>query len=233
MAKKVLKTLALPIIFLVSIIVLFAVWNLLNLPSNSELVEASKYYFTHYGYPVLFFSAVIESIPIINIYYPGSSIILLAAAMSRDGTTNLWGVVFIVAAGIYLTYIINYLVGKYGLYNVFIRFGLKDSIDTTKGSLEKHGDKWLWITYAHPNFGALTALTCGIIKYPFKKFLIYSLLATVGWCIFWGVVSYLGAEQIMKIVTLRWLFILFIVVLILWKAITQVRKIYRSPNAKS
>lgn len=228
MVKKVARALAFPIIFLISIIVLFAVWNLLNLPSNSELVEASRYYFSNYGYPVLFLSAIIESIPIINIYYPGSSIILLAAAMSKDGTTNLWGVVFVVAAGIFITYIINFFVGKYGLYRIFIRFGLKGSIDSTKHSLEKHGDKWLWLTYAHPNFGALTSLTCGIIKYPFKKFLIYTLLATVGWCIFWGIVSYLGADQIIKIVTVRWLFIVLIVVLILWKAFVEVRKLLKS-----
>lgn len=228
MAKKVAKALAFPIIFLISIIVLFAVWNLLNLPSNQELVEASRYYFMNYGYPVLFFSAVIESIPIINIYYPGSSIILLAAAMSRAGTLNLWAVIFVVAAGIFMTYIINFFVGKYGLYSIFIRFGLKDSIDTTKHSLEKHGDKWLWLTYGHPNFGALTSLTCGIIKYPFKKFLIYSFVATIAWCVFWGIVAYLGADQIIKIVTLRWLFIVLIVVLVSWKGISQVRKLYKT-----
>jgi membrane protein DedA with SNARE-associated domain len=153
--------------------------------------------------------------------------------MSRDGTMNLWGVVFVVAAGIIITYVGNYFVGKYGLYRVFTRFGLNESIETTKKSLEKHGDRWLWLTYAHPNLGALTSLTCGIVKYPFKKFLIYSLVATIGWCIFWGVVAYLGADQIIKIVTLRWLFIVLIVVLIAWKGISTVRKLYKKENVKS
>ena len=225
------KALAFPVIFLISIIVLFAVWNVIGLPTNQELVGVARHYFEIYGYPVLLISAIIESIPIIYIYFPGSSVILLAAAMSRQGTMNLWGVVFTVAAGIIITYIANYWIGYYGLHKAFIRFGLKDSVESTRTSLEKHGDKWLWLTYGHPNFGALTSLTCGITKYSFKRFLVYSFIATVLWCGFWGVVCYFSSGAIIKIVTLRWLFFLLIVALIIWKVIVEVRKFKKSSSS--
>lgn len=222
--KKLYKALAFPLFLLLILISFVAVYRIFNLPTNEELIKIVKIYFERYGYPVLFVSAFIEAIPVINIYYPGSSIILLAAAFSRQGTLNIFLVVLLTSLAFQIAYIINYFIGKHGWYRLFIKLGLGGSLENTREKIEKHGSRWLWLTYFHPNIGALTATTYGILKIPFRRFFITSILAVLCWDIFWGAFCYFGSGIIEGIIKARWLLLSFAFAWIILQIIKAFRK---------
>jgi membrane protein DedA with SNARE-associated domain len=206
MHNKLMQKLLFPLLLLAGLIVLVLIYQILDLPTNEELVEIVKVYFKLYGYPVLFFSALIEAIPGINLYYPGSTIILLAAAFSKSGQLNIVGVVFLTTLAFMLAYLFNYWIGKRGIHRFFIRFGLSESLEKTRIKIEKHGNKWIWISFVHPNLGALTAVSFGILKISLNKFVPHSLAALILWNTFWGALSYFGSEKIVGLIVARWLF---------------------------
>lgn len=222
--KKLYKALAFPLILLFILISFLAIYQIFNLPTNEELIKIVKIYFERFGYPVLFISAFIESLPGICLYFPGSSIVLLAAAFSRQGTLNIFSVILITAAALQLGFTINYFIGKHGWFKIFIKMGLGDTLDNSKTKIEKHGDKWIWLTYFHPNVGALTSTAYGILKMPFRKFFITSTLATLTWCVFWGIVCFLSSGVIEGIIKARWLLITFAFCWIILQIIKAFRK---------
>lgn len=206
-----------PITILVLLILLLLVYKVFNLPTSEELIVIITRYFEIYGYPVLLISAFIEAIPVINIYYPGSSIILLAAALSRQGALNIYMVIFLTTLGFLIAYTINYFIGKHGYYKIFEKFGMKESLDRTAEQVKKKGHFWLGLSYFHPNFGALTATVYGILRLKFKDFLLLSVLSAVLWNIFWGTMAYLGSFAVVGVISNRWLVIIFILAYVAYK----------------
>lgn len=217
--KKFIKAILLPLILLVALLVFFALYKFLNLPSSEELIVIIRHAFEKYGYPVLFISALIEAIPPVNIYYPGSSVILLAAAFSRQGSLNFFAVVFITAIAFLIAFSFDYFLGYHGYYRVLKRFGFGDAIDSAKKKVEKN-EKWAWLLYFHPNFGAVTATAIGIVKMPYKKFILNASIATTLWCFFWAAICYLSSEKIASLIAARW-FVIFLVIIWLCAKIFQ------------
>ena len=163
--QRIVKALAISLILLATLVVFFVIASIF-FPTPDTLLEGLKYYFALWGYPVLIFSAIIESIPVINIYFPGSSIILLAAAFSRQGSLNIYAVIFFTAASFCLTYAMNYWIGHAGWHKLFIKFGMGDALEKTKKQVERHGSWWIWISYVHPNVGALTSVSYTHLTLP-------------------------------------------------------------------
>jgi len=220
--KKILKHLALPLIFLGTLAVFFVLTSIF-FPTPDALLEVLRHYFELWGYPVLFISGVIEAIPIINLYFPGSSIILLGAAFSRQGTLNIFLVILVGCLAFILTYTLNYLVGYHGWHKVFRRFGLGDALDKTAKRIDKHGIFWIWISYVHPNLGALTSTAFGVLKLPLKSFYLHSFFAVLFWNTFWSFLMYFASDHLIGILTARWLVIATLLLFVGVKIIFEVR----------
>lgn len=221
--KKFAKALAIPLILLATLVIFLVIASIF-FPTPDILLDALKRYFALYGYPVLIISAIIESIPVINIYFPGSSIILLAAAFSRQGSLNIYVVIFLTAASFCLTYTLNYWIGHAGWHKLFVKFGMGEAIDKSKKQVEKHGNWWIWMSYVHPNLGALTSTAFGILKLPFGPFLIQTIFANLVWTFFWGFLMYYSSGNMIQILTARWLLIAILLIFIAVKVIIEVRK---------
>lgn len=209
----------LPLLILFFLLLIFFLIAQFYFPNPDVLLDSLKDYFARFGYPVLIFSAVVESIPVINLYFPGSSIILLAAAFSRQGSLSIYLVVFLTAFAFSLTYAINYLIGMRGWYRLFSRFGMDEAIDKSKTQVEKHGSWWIWVSYVHPNIGALTSTAFGVLKLDFRIFIIQSILANIFWSIFWGILMYLSSDQVIGILTARWLVLAAVALVIMIKIV--------------
>ena len=218
--RKIVRSLLPIFVLLLFLITFFLVANF-YFPNPDILFDTLKKYFSDYGYPVLVISAIIESIPLINIYFPGSSIILLAAAFSRQGSLNIYAVIALTMIAFTATYALNYYIGRSGWYYLFCKCGMEGAIDKSKSQIKKHGSWWIWISYIHPNLGALTSTAFGILKLDFGKFLIQSALANTFWAIFWGLLMYYSSDQVLGILTARWLMIAVIVVFILVKILVE------------
>ena len=183
------------LIFYVCFIFLY---RLLDLPSPEEIIEWAKKYYESYGYWVVLIGALVEGLLLINWYLPGSIVVALGVVLARSANLNIFLMLFLVILGFFTTALLNYALGRYGWYHVFLKFGLKGPLDKVQTKVENKGLPILFTTYIHPNFGALAATASGILRLSFKKFFVYSLISIALWNSFWTLVFYYIGDALLS-----------------------------------
>ena len=183
-----------PTVVLAVFLSLWAVWKILALPSENELIEITRRYFNLYGYRIVFVSAIIEGMLLAGWYYPGSLVIFLGVIFAGRNIPEVIWVVALVTIGLFLACLFNYMLGRYGWYRLLLKFGLREPIENAQIRLTKYGLSGIFLSYWHPNLAALTSTAAGILQFSFKKFMLYSVIAVTLWDIFWGMLVYFLGE---------------------------------------
>lgn len=197
--KEFLRYAAVPVLFVVVFAGAVLVWTVFDLPSDEEIIELTRGFYGKYGYWFALVGALIEGALFINWYLPGSIVIVFGVVFSQGDPLRAVVTVALVVVGFFVTAILNYVLGKYGWYHVFMKLGLKAPLERIKLRTEKLGMKIILITYFHPNVGALTATSAGILRAPFGQFLRYSLVALIAWNALWGIITYLLGPVILQV----------------------------------
>jgi membrane protein DedA with SNARE-associated domain len=209
-----LKKAAQPLALLVFVGVFYFGWKLLDLPSEEELIVIARAYFEKYGLITVFISAIIEAALMLGLYYPGSLVIFLGVIFAAGNVPKILAVIVVTILGTSLAYIMNYFLGKYGWYHLIGRFGLTENLDRAKAKLEQHDIKAVFGTYWHPNLAAFTSTAAGILHLSFKRFILLSILASICWNFFWGMLAAILGEKALKIIGFRFA----LVVVVVWIA---------------
>jgi membrane-associated protein len=198
--KTLLAAIWLPLVGLLAFISFYLVWGLLGLPSDDEIIVISETYFEQYGLITIFIAAILEGMLFAGWYFPGSLVIVLGVVFAGNNYPQLFGVFLLTTIGLVIAHIINFYVGKYGWYRVLSALGFQGAIEKAKSQLVQYGPRAIFFTYWHPNLAALTATAAGILNIPFRTFLLYSIVATTVWDIFWTILGYsLGQAAITAI----------------------------------
>lgn len=175
------------LVFYFGIIYLFRYFGF---PSPEEIIAFTQKYYELYGYPVVFFGALAEGALFINWYLPGSIVVALGVIFAKQAGLNILLVLALVVLGFFLTALLNYALGRFGWYHIFLKLGLKGPLQKVQEKIEDKGLKILFTAYVHPNFGALAATTAGILRLPFLKFFTYSLISIIVWNSLWTALFY-------------------------------------------
>jgi membrane-associated protein len=154
------------------------------------LIAHLKNLYDTYGYALILAGAFLEGMFIVGLYLPGSLVVLLGAALAKTGVVSFPIVIILAVIGFNLGYCFNYLMGRYGWYRVVERFGFKKQIDHAKAKLEKYEVMALLFGYALPSAASFLTTAAGMLHFPFKRFLIASLLIQTGWSLLWGTLAY-------------------------------------------
>lgn len=189
-----------PLTLLIAFGAYVALYQLLGLPSVAELIELAKRYYSQYGYWFIFLSAFLEGLLIVGWYLPGSTALMLGVVFARDGALEVHLLLALSITGFSLASAVNYALGYYGWYHLFVRFGLKGALDNIRGRVARRGLSLIFFTYAQPNLAALTATACGILRLRRTRFLLYSILALVIWNTVWTVAFYLSGPALLKLI---------------------------------
>lgn len=218
-----------PALFWFSIIAVLAiVWKILDLPSEEETIEIVTTWLQTYGLWIVLIGSMLESLLFIGLYFPGSVIIFLSVALSPDPLHAVKAVVA-VSIGMLIGYTLNYTFGKYGWYKVFLKLGMRDSIENARAKMERNDIRYIFYTYWNPGLGSFTATAAGILRTNFKRFLLLMVLAIVVWNTFWGVLVYSLGESalalldftlVLKIIVV---WIIFEIGLLAWKKMSTCR----------
>jgi membrane protein DedA with SNARE-associated domain len=223
-AKGLLRFIILPLVFLVIFVVFVQIYKVLGLPSAQGLVDIAKHYYLEHGYITVFIAAIIEGLLVVNWYLPGSFVIVLGVIFSIGDPLRAVAMVAIITFAFFLTSVINYTLGRYAWYKFLLFLGLRVPLEKMKQKVKKHGLFLIFTTYFHPNIGALTALSCGILRLSFSKFLIYSLGALILWNTLWGFIVYLAGVPLLKLLHVSML----IAALVSWLIFGIARFIFQS-----
>ena len=184
-----LRLLAIPLLFLLLFGSLAVIWKIIDLPTDEELIGIIQGWFDSYGLPAVLLGSFIEGILLVGNYFPGAFIIFLGVILASS-IPQAVAVVAVVTVGLFTAHIFNYALGRYGWYRLLVRFGMKSAVKQARERLVEKGPIAILLSYWLPNLGALTDTAAGIIRMPFKTFLIYSLISVTLWDIFFGTLVY-------------------------------------------
>jgi membrane protein DedA with SNARE-associated domain len=206
--KKYLNTVKIPLIVLSCFLLIGLTWKLFNFPSQQELIPIIKFYFDTYGIILVFIAAILESAFIIGMYAPGGTIIFLGVILSGGNPYQAILVVLSVIAGFLIGFTIDFYIGKFGWYRLFLRFGFESALEKTKAKIQKYGLSVPWIGYHNPDLGSFLATSYGILRFSYKRFLLITVFPVIAWCIFWGVIAYLLGMEAFKVIGYKMLFVI-------------------------
>ena len=208
------------ITLLLSFYVAFFLFVRGRIPDAETIVSFITDLYKTYGYYLVFFGALFEGMFLIGLYVPGSTTVLLGASLSKTGVVQYPIVLILATLGLLISYSINYFLGKYGWHHVLARLGLNKGLDIAKDKLEKHQAKTIFFGYFHPGSASFLSTAAGIIKIPFKKFLILSIFSQCLWAIVWGSLAYFFGLPMVEFLLKYFVFVLPTIIVI-W----MVRKI--------
>ena len=197
--KEIAGLLAIPLILLATYFLVFLIWIAFNLPSADELVSIVTNYFNNYGLWIVFISALIEGFFIIGQYFPGSTIIFIGVISAGKDVVRAAEIVLIVGVAFTMAYYGDYLIGRYGWYKLFLKFGLKKPIEQAKKKISRHAFKGIVSSYWEPSLATIAATAAGILQIPHRKFLFYSTIGVVVWLSFWGTLVFFLGQASLKI----------------------------------
>ncbi len=196
--EKILRYVAVPLLAVVFYLIIIFIYQKLGLPTSEEIIASASKYYERYGYWVVLLGAIGEGALFVNWYLPGSIVVALGAVLARSAGLNIYLMLSLVILGFYSTALLNYAMGRYGWYHVFIKLGLREPLLKVQTKVANQGLKILFTTYVHPNFGALAATSAGILRMDFFKFALYAFVSIVLWNSFWTAVFYWFGAGLLK-----------------------------------
>lgn len=230
--KYYLKLLAVPLFLSILFLTLSIGWEVFNLPPPDEAILLFEKLFDLYGLPILFLNSIVESMLLVGGYFPGTFVIFIGIVLA-DTALEAVIVIAVAIAGLFIGHIGNYLLGRYGWYRLFLKFGLKGAIEDAKERLTERGPIAILGSYFLSSLAAMVDTAAGILHMPFKRFLLYSLGSTAFWGILVGTAVYMMGETALEVVAPRGNDVFFVfALLIVWIAVLLLID-YRKKNRVS
>lgn len=160
-------------------------YDFLDLPPPVDIAKVLKEYFDQFGGATILFAAFVEGIFMVNIYFPGSFVIVLAVILADKTFPTLGAIALLTWIGFIVASFVNYFLGKFGFYKPLLILGKKDAIDKTKLWMEKRGAHATFWAAFHPNFLAFVVVTMGVVRVSLHDCLVKTGKALAFWVIFW------------------------------------------------
>ncbi len=172
------------------------VYRILGLPQPVEMADHLKSLYQSYGMSILLFAAFVEGIFMVNIYFPGSFVIVVAIVISEKTPTDLIEIVIASWLGFMVAMVLNYFLGKTGIYRTLVWMGKKGTIDNMQRRLDKYGSRVTLLAGIHPNFMAIAAVCMGISASSLPRFLARSGVSLLFWSSAWAIFFAIALEHV-------------------------------------
>lgn len=214
-----------PLIVIISYVLLLIILRG-ALPTPNELISHAASLYERFGYEVIFTGAALEAMVLINLVVPGITAVALGAVFARSGQTDLAYVIAAASLGAMLGYILDFFLGYFGFGKILKKIGQESVLNKARQNLEKSGIKSFGLGFVHPDVGSFMALAAGTLRMKFIEFMILSVLSTVFWVSFWGLVIF-ALGDIFLIVLTKYFSILVVMLISAWILINIHSKIKR------
>ncbi len=164
-----------------------------------------------YRYPILYPLAVVE----------GPVVMMISGFLVRLDFFSFWPVYLLLVAGDLTGDILWYLLGRHGARSFIEKYGrffsiTEENVEKAEQFFHKHQVKILFISKITMGFGfaLATLIAAGAAKVPFKKYLTINFLGQFVWTgVLMAVGYFLGNLYIMVDKSLRWAFIIALIVI--------------------
>jgi len=153
-----------------------------------------------YGYLIIFFSAIFESIPILGTLVPGQLLIIFAGFLASNSFLNLYLLILIVSIGAILGDIIAFEMGRRFGKEFLVKYGKYFLLNETRNKnleifIKKNFGKTIFLGRFNNLTRALIPFLAGSLKIDYFKFLFWNILTGIIWSIVWVLVGFFGGES--------------------------------------
>lgn len=208
--------------------------HILTIPFN-DWIELLGEFYNQYGYLSVFLGTLGENTALLGFLLPGNSLALLGAVYARLGTLNLGWVIFLASLGTILGYHIDYLLGRFILARAASdwsrsrlgrRVRLGGRLRLARMLIAKHGGKAILISHLAGQLRSFVALSAGMTRMNYPRFLGYELVAATLWNTAFCLLGFFLASQIDLLQTLiervGWvLFGVLVLLFLTWRLFRQ------------
>jgi membrane protein DedA with SNARE-associated domain len=217
------RGLAPPFLVISGFVIIALGLNLFTSLTPDDILKSAVEKISEHGYWPVAAAAMIETVPGINLYTPGSGAILLAVASSRESQTLNPVLISLVATACFVaTNVLNYAAGRYGWLLLFRLFRINKMLE--QSTAKPNGiTRWLALSCFHPNASSIASTICGLQRVRFQHFFVVLCIATLIWNAAWTLVAYLASPYMDVLLTTP----AFLAVAIAW-VLVIVFRIYRS-----
>jgi len=207
--KTIWKIAAVPVVLLAFYLSLALVWTLFDLPTDKELIAVVYGWFTHYGLWIVFVAALLEGLLVVGQYFPGGFVIFVAVLSANRHIPRIAEVVIVVSVAFFISYLINYAIGKYGFYRLFLKFGLREPLEKAREKLQQNYLYAIFVSYWSSNFAAISSTAAGTLQLSLRSFIIYSIPSTLIWNTLWGIFIYIIGDRIWTLLGFKYAILVF------------------------
>jgi len=169
-----------------------------------HLIDLLRDLYDQYGYLIVFLGTLGENTALLGLALPGGTLALLGAFYARQGSLNLAWVIFFAWMGTVLGYHVDYLLGRFALGKVMLRWGdsrlgrrmrLAGRLRLGQRMLAKYGGRAILLSHIVGHIRSFVALSAGATRMSYRRFLSFELVAALLWNTAFCLIGYLaGAE---------------------------------------
>jgi membrane protein DedA with SNARE-associated domain/membrane-associated phospholipid phosphatase len=136
-----------------------------------------------WGYWIAFFATLLETILIIGLFVPGSTIVLIFGALAANGFYDFGDLMWFAIVAALLGDNINYYIGrKYGYAWANNKWFIKEShFEKGKRFFDTYGAKSLFLGRLIPGLKETFPFIAGSVRMDMKKFIFWDLLGCIIW----------------------------------------------------
>jgi membrane protein DedA with SNARE-associated domain len=220
-ARGIRSDLLLPIFLLISYLI-FLVLIRGVLPTADELITTFGNFYSKYGYEIIFASAFLESLILVNFFVPGQLAMALGVVFARTGQTELIPVIISVVLGTSLGNFINFILGYFGFSEILYKLGYGGFVKMAEEQIKKFGKRGLILGFIHSNVASFLSLTAGTIRMNWASFFMITILSTFMWTVLWSLLVYSLGDIVLVIIKkytflLVLLFLTGLILMRIWK----------------
>lgn len=183
-----------------------------------------------FGYFGMFLGMVLEAVVII---IPSEAILATGGILASRGIFSFWGAFLIGLVGSVFCAIVIYFMGYFGGRSFIRKFGKyffmkEEDLEKSDSWFLKYGMLGAMIGRNFPIIRTLISLPIGIMRMPFFKFVVYTIIGSIPWTFLFVYLGFaLGNSWILVSTKISWLKLPIKILLIFLICYYFARKIYK------
>ncbi len=140
--------------------------------------------YSYLAYGLVFISALLEAVPVIGLFIPGTLTIIAISALVPSGALGLWPLLGAAVMGAILGDGFSYWLGRRYQRTILLRWPFSHYPQIAERSerfFERHGAKSVALGRFVPALRAFVPLFAGILNMPVRRFYISNILSALAW----------------------------------------------------